>query len=271
MSHNDPLPSFGAPPLNEVVVGVQFASLPNYDFRFVSEAYKAFRSDYPHAAEQPYLPPQYEVFGGSLPAMQNRIEFGPAPVQNRTWFTSVDNDHLLQLQSDRFMLNWRAAGVGSSASYPRFEPILSRFLDGFETIEEISSRTLGAHVELTQAELAYINLIPLADFFDATNWIACLDDYPSDGLESISLATSKVLHVDNNRPVARLHTQLQTVYFGAHGDKKGLHLTLTVRGAISGVGSKLLEDFLKDARGIIVNEFALITSEMAHVVWKRST
>lgn len=270
MSRSETLPSFDAPPLNEVVVGVQFASLPDYDFRFVSQAYGAFRTEYPHVSEQPYLPPQYEVFGGGVSSLQNKIEFGPAPVQNRTWFASDSNDHLLQLQSDRFMLNWRATAVGVSSSYPRFEPILEKFLGSFSALEDLSSLALGSRLQLSQAEVAYINLIPLDDFDDATEWLTTLSAYPSDGLESISLATGKIVRDEAERPVARLHTQVQTVYWGAYGEKKGLHITLTVRGAVSSQGLSMLSEFLLNARATIVSEFALITSNSAHQFWKRT-
>lgn len=269
MGQDDALPSFGAPPLNEVVVGVQFASLPDYDFRFVSAVYDELRDEYPHVSEQPYIPPQFEVFGGGMPGFQNRIEFLPAPVQNRTWLSSNSNDHLLQLQSDRFMLNWRAAAVGGGAGYPRFEPILKKFLSDFSGIDELASLKLGTRIQLTQAEVAYINIIPLSDFKDVTNWLSALSSYCDEGLESVSFVTGKVIQDEHGRAIARLHTQAQTVFWGEQGERRGLRLDLTVRGVPSKTDLGALEGFLLQARSTIVCEFARITSASAHDFWKR--
>lgn len=217
------------------------------------------------------MPPQFEVFGGANSALHPKIEFGPAPIQNRTWFASSMNDHLLQLQSDRFMLNWRASESRQPSSYPRFEPILNKFLVGLAALDELSSLRLGCRLAVIQAEVAYVNLIKLQDFKESTAWVSFLKDYPADGLESISCATGKVIADSQGRPVARLHTQIQTVYWGFQGESKGLHITFTVRGATAGVEISQLGEVLLSARALIVHEFARITSSVAHEKWERET
>src|SRR4051794_13517866 len=67
------LPDFCTPPLNEVVVGVQFTPARGYQQIRAGEVWALFRSIFPKVEEFPALPPMFETFG--LPQAQH-INFG---------------------------------------------------------------------------------------------------------------------------------------------------------------------------------------------------
>ena len=85
----------------------------------------------------------------------------PGQTGNRIWLVSKDEVSLLQLQSDRFVFNWRRRG---DSRYPSFEPIFSEFGNRFTTWRDlVNNRGSDYHLQPQQLELTY------------TNWLA--DDH----------------------------------------------------------------------------------------------
>ena len=137
------LPEFRAPPLSEFVVGVQFAPIPGYSSIDARAIWELFRSEFPIVQEQTPLPPQFETFGGGQ-SSGFQIQFGTVAGPMRLWFVGEQNNHLLQFQPDRFLLNWRRSDQGS---YPRYEVIADRFQE------------LLCALKITSVPLSRMNLI----------------------------------------------------------------------------------------------------------------
>lgn len=99
----DPFPQLPHPPINEVVCGFVFDPLPGIDVLDLGVYWEEVRSEYPKKQLQP-------------PLMDNNnfLHIGPPGV--RAWLISEDEERLLQLQPDRFYMNWRARG----GDYPHF-------------------------------------------------------------------------------------------------------------------------------------------------------
>lgn len=64
----DHLPDFRTPPLNEVVVGVQFAPARGYQQILAGEVWELYRAQFPTVEEMPPIPPAFETFGLSAGA-----------------------------------------------------------------------------------------------------------------------------------------------------------------------------------------------------------
>jgi hypothetical protein len=108
------LPDFRDPPLNEVLLGVQFAQAKGYSQIRVGEVWGLFKSAFPEVEEQPPLQPSFEVFG--LPqAAQGWAGFVMGPTHNRFWFLTRQKDELIQFQHDRLLHNWRKVGTNEYA------------------------------------------------------------------------------------------------------------------------------------------------------------
>ena len=99
------LPDFERPPLNELVLSVQFASVPFQNFHS-GLLWQRFANEYPRVEEQPPIEPVFETFG-ALQAREHRLtlQLMPMPATMRYWFVSPDGDELLQVQSDRLIHN----------------------------------------------------------------------------------------------------------------------------------------------------------------------
>lgn len=267
MERPEHLPDYTHPPLNEVVLGVQFTPVPGYSTVNAQGVWDLFRYDFPTVQEQPLLSPVFETFGGTNLQPSFQFEIGGAPMGNRLWFIAPGNDNLIQFQSDRFLVNWRKQS--SSHRYPRFEAIAKAFERNLSILEKHLLKHFKYQILVNQAEISYINLIPVNDFSEVGLWIS-LWNGDRFGVESLNLNFRDIVRSDDGQPIARLHHELQSV-FTVDGKHKALRLTITVRGKPSDGDPKSALDFLATGREVIVQRFTLITTPHAHKTWGRKS
>src|SRR6516165_10244436 len=104
MSEEAVLPRFRKPPVSEVALGIQFSSILNPVH--LGRYYEKIKSRFPHVQTQAPVPQVFETFG-TAPIVG---QFGlPILMQSRMWFFSDDDNYLIQLQSDKLIVNWRTA------------------------------------------------------------------------------------------------------------------------------------------------------------------
>ena len=119
------LPNYQRPPVDEVVIAVQFLNVPGIE-ALAGEYRETVKERYPIVQYQPRLPPP-----PAANSPQPTFIFAPAlPTSiegNRIWLVSQDETSLIQLQGDRFVHNWRYRGV----PYPRFEAVYAEFAARF--------------------------------------------------------------------------------------------------------------------------------------------
>ena len=263
----DHLPDFGNPPLNEVVLGVQFAPAAGYQQIRAGDVWGLFKNEFPHVEELPPLPPSFETFG--LPP---RPPFGFGVItgaqHDRFWFLSEGKDELIQFQQDRLLHNWRKVG-NQTNEYPRFEKMIVRFRDEATKLEEYFSTLHKQQLNCNQAEISYINHIYFDDKSgissetDAVNFINFANPVP----DEISSSYRRTIQDENGNPVGRLVCELNSAI--DMQQRKISILTLTARGMPNGSNIDAAIRFLEHGREIVVKEFAAITTEQAHKIWER--
>ncbi|MEZ5537658.1 MAG: TIGR04255 family protein [Thiolinea sp.] len=263
MSRPDHLPDYSNPPLNEVVVGVQFAPVPDYTSVDACKIWELFKAQYPKVRELPQLPRNFETFGGSNKAPSFQMQLG-RPAGSRLWFISPDEGHLIQYQPDRFLLNWRKQS--DSQSYPHFEGIISVFEQSLKTLSNHLSSEFSYEININQAEVEYLNIIPVARFADAKSWFACWDSKLD--IESLNMGFNEVIYHDDNTPHARLKYGVESV-FGAEGKEKAFRMSLSFAGKpiLNDINSAV--EFLRKGREAIVTRFDQITTSEAHDIWRK--
>ncbi|HEY5336937.1 MAG TPA: TIGR04255 family protein [Rhizomicrobium sp.] len=259
------LPDYKRPPLNEVVLGVQFEQPHRYQQIRAGEVWALYRTEYPNVEEQPPLPPAFETFGGRPSTM---FQFGimTGAGHNRFWFLSPTKDELLQFQADRLLHNWRKVEDGSNP-YPRFESMIEKFQTELGSLEAYFGSLAPQKLNINQCEVSYINHIVLDGSSDPSNWLKFLiysDAYRPD---EIAMSLRKALLNDEGKPWGRL-----SIDVGSGATPKGepmMQVTLTVRGAPQGAGIVDAIKFLNDGREIIVKTFAEIMTDAAQQKWER--
>lgn len=256
------LPDYDRPPVTEVALGIQFAPLQlrSIDLGPLREVW---RDAYPEVQEAPALAPALEV--DQLRPMPI-IQFGPVPM-SRHLFLSPDQVRLIQVQQDRFILNWRR--VQPDTEYPRYPSLRAELVDRLGQFEEFVQRALAAAIHVTQAEATYINDLTIdgplppsiAEAF--TQW----RDAPGHHLGAPAEVRFAQSFVVREEPAARMYVSLDPAAIVRPDGTTARLFTLTVRGRPSGATVQDALDFLDQARDHIVRSFTELTAEPMHLRW----
>jgi len=260
----DPLPEFGAPPVVEVALGVQFRPLFALRPIELGSLRDRWRAAYPIVQEQPPLPPSIEAPTGGLPAVQFMV--GPA-LQSRIWFVSEDQSNLVQLQHDRLTVNWRQIAEGP---YPRYPAVRADFEQRFQDLMSFVSDQAIAEVSVTQVEVTYINAIDAAsgEMGDLSRVLRHWQAPPPQLGQPEQARSAIVFGVPGlGRPPVRMYVAVDPAQ--RPGGAPALFLTLTIRGAPTGEGLVEALDFMDQAHEHVVRSFAELTPESMHDQWER--
>jgi uncharacterized protein (TIGR04255 family) len=272
------LPNFERPPINEVLLSLQFGSLPKFRSGYVGLLWERLRSEYPNISEQPALPPIFETFGAisTLPSPPlYQIETLVSLPVPRFWFEEKDGAHLLQIQQDRIIHNWRKREA--EQEYPRYETIRRRFeLDLERFMDFLAAEDLG-EVRPNQCEITYINAIEIPgekDIFRLLEritplWTGRFSETYSLELENAAIQSRFVLRDPEQHPFGRTHVTFAPGILAVQGQPI-MRLEITTRGKPR--EDSIAEAFrlFDDEREVIVRTFAAVTTPEMWEIWGRT-
>jgi uncharacterized protein (TIGR04255 family) len=269
VSRPSDLPDFRNPPLNEVVIGVQFKPPRGYSQILAGEVWGLFRSEFPHVEEQPPLLPAFETFGRPQPA-QFGVGFRIAETSphSRFWFLSPEKEEIIQFQPDRLLHNWRK--VGDNTEYPRFERMIAKFEQELGGLEDYFS-TLSPPSQplmINQCEISYINHILIDRPRDAGLSLRFLNFHGVDP-EDFTAVFHQVMRDDQDRPCGRLTCEAVSAFATGKSSRLVIRLSLTARGAPARTDIPAALEFLQRGREMVVRVFADVTTHAAHQFWER--
>lgn len=123
---------FGKPPVVEVVFGVLYDPAPPLMSAHVGGFWQRVSGDFPGIQDAAPLNPVIEAPLGEDALFS--FDFGNLPPLRRTLMVAADGKTLLQVQGDRFLVNWkRATGSDHNRSYDAnivmFERYLAEYTD----------------------------------------------------------------------------------------------------------------------------------------------
>lgn len=262
------LPEFNQPPLNEVVLGVQFAPPKGYSQVRAGEVWQLFQSDYPVVEERDAIPPSFETFGLPRPGhITGQLQFVSGATHDRFWFINQSGDELVQFQKDRLLHNWRKVGDQTN-EYPRFERMFDRFHTELLDLQTYFASLAPQSLEINQCEVSYINQIAESGGVipKPADWLTFLSLEGQDP-EAFSAVFREIIRDSAGHPIGRLTCECASAV-----SQLGLPiivLNLTVRGNPSGTTIDAALAFLQQARTTIVQKFARLTTTAAHHAWER--
>lgn len=267
-SRPENLPDFKSPPLNEVVIGMQFSTPQGYQQIRAGEVWNLFRENYPQVQELPALQPSFETFGlthqhSSLP----QISFATGSTHDRFWFLRPDGAELIQFQQDRLLHNWRKVGDDTNY-YPRFEAMMAEFKKELTQLQDYMASLRPQALLINQCEISYINHIKFErsecnGFSDWLRFVNFTDSRPDD----FSIAFREVIRDDEGKPIGRLVTEAALGVLP--NNQEIIMLSLTVKGAPQSTDIDAGLDFLSLGREVIVRRFTELTTDKAHQKWER--
>jgi uncharacterized protein (TIGR04255 family) len=267
------LPEFDRPPVNEVVFGLQFQPLEKMRVGHFGKYWQRIGKRYPNTEEHVLVAHQIESAEPALikEGAQMELEIGSFPLLPRCWFSDDSKLHLLQVQFDRFLRNWRQ--VEGQEPYPRYPTLFQQFKsDWIDFRQFLTDEKVGSPV-IDQCELTYINNVPRGDAWKEPKELSRVFTLWSDlgkfaFLPGPELAACKLTYrLPDNR--GRLHVQLKQ---GVRSrDKTPMFvLELTARGAPVGQMADDLSSWFSLAHEWIVRSFADLTTPDMHKLWGRT-
>ncbi len=269
------LPSFAAPPVVEVALGVQFEPLERLRSLDMLSLRDSYKGKFPKVQEHPPLPSVIEDFGPPRAfRLEARLEMTDLPPVPRYWFLTETESELIQIQQDRFVHNWRKIGTGDD--YPRYERIAATFQDEFLQFHEFVDRGEFGPLVPSQCEVTYINHIESGVGWDRlgelgeilTVWRSQYSDPFLSEAENVVLSWSHVIPSESGAPAGRLRIMAEPAQRISDG-QPAYRLTLTARGHPFGNDMTGIRSFLDLGREWVVRGFASITTPKMHQIWER--
>jgi uncharacterized protein (TIGR04255 family) len=269
------LPDFDHPPVTEVVLSIQFSAMPDLHTVHAGSYWNDIRRKYPKVSEQAPIAPVFETFG-KTPTLTTAfsVQTMLVPPIPRLWFETDDGEHLVQLQQDRLLHNWRKRS--SRADYPRYELLRKSFLSEVEKLNELLKKEHIGEIRPNQCELTYINTVTFADGQNPHEnipritplWAGTLSEQYLPNPETTSFQTKYVLRRDAV-PYGRLYVTFTPAYLTTDYSPV-VQLEVTARGKPNGETVEAAFDLLDEEREAIVRGFTAVTTPQMHKEWGRT-
>lgn len=269
---NHTLPEYQHPPVVEVAASIQFANIRGLDAARLGLLWSRFRDSYPRTEQHPPLATASEIFESTR---GGRVGFSaetsfPVP---RLWFLNSDGTRLVQVQSNRLVVNWRQLDTGKP--YVRFSGLMSMLSESVDLLGVFLDDEKLESMKPDQVELTYVNHIRLGEKGSAraplSRYISCWRSEPASWTlgtaEEASFRTQYVLTRQGSAS-ARLFVELDSGYTASSRTPIYV-MNLIARGAPDTPTVESALSFFDEAHQWIVNGFTSLTTDEAHTLWGR--
>jgi uncharacterized protein (TIGR04255 family) len=276
MTTRSRLPEFDAPPVAEVVLGVQSAKL-SVTTPYLGIYWSEVREQYPDVEVHPALDPVIERFGSEPQTIGTPPGFRlmTKPETPRCWFVDKTGSRLIQLQEDRLIHNWRR--VSEEEPYPHYSGIRETFSGEYQRLASFVQKQEGRAGELSPewCEVTYINHIQSVPGRQGLGHLSRVFTFVAPPLANGFLpppdfgefGLAYAIRGANDQ-IGRLHARLGTAIRRKDGAPL-LRFELTARGLPEGDGLDGVLAFMDRAHEHIVRGFTELTTPEMHSVWRR--
>lgn len=271
MASSNVMPEFKNPPVSEVAISVSFTPLKNWSSSNAFSFGSMISNQYPKMELQAPLFNEEEKFGDEF-WQQNHLKLEILPQNsNRFWFLAEPSNWLVQVQSDRFVLNWRR--VTGNEEYPRYEAaIRGRFIEEMNRFfTYVVDNNIG-EINVTQCEVTYVNDIVQGEYWenvsDAIGLFSILSDEKSGkflkDIETISASGSYAMPDQKGRLRFGINHAIRNT-----DNKELIKLSLVARGRPNSSDTNAVLDWIDLGREWIVRGFEDMTTKKAHALWRK--
>ncbi|WP_297379745.1 TIGR04255 family protein [Roseateles chitinivorans] len=251
---------FGKPPVVEVSCGVTFRLEKPLKSGHAGLYWSRVRHEFPRCEDAAPITALFETSDGA-PNVQ--YEILDMPELRRTWLLNSVGTHLLQLQEDRFIFNWKRNSLDEH--YPSYDTVIADFWKQWHQYRDfLAEQGLGAPVAV-QLELTYHNVLLGHSHF--------LRDHRREAPDSRFLPVSEALNYRDQFLLpdncGRLHVNALSARQVQTGEK-ALRLDLTARGLPKEASEEGCKGWFDLAHEWITHGFADLTTSEAHELWGRT-
>jgi len=264
------LPEFADPPVNETLLSIQFAPVPNFGIQHYGLYWASIRQSFPKVQTLPALPSVTEQFD-DRPRRQPSIGIQLLTQPDvRCWFLDETGNRLLQVQRDRFVHNWRQ--ISGNEKYPRYPSVKKTLHDEWIRFCDFLAKEKLDVPQVNQCEVTYVNHIDYDKGWSGYGQFShVIAGWSGKGTDNFLPAPERVnMEVQYRLPanLGRLHISVEPV-IRARDSKEVLQVTLTARGAPASSTVADIFVWMDLGREWIVKGFADFTTQSMHKIWGR--
>lgn len=262
---------FDKPPVVEVVCGVLFSTPTPLRAAQVGLFWRSIRKEFPRIEEMPPISPAIE---GSQAGTMQEIEFslGTLPPLRRTWLLSDDGRHLIQIQEDRFLFNWKREA--DEDAYPSYDVVIQKFDDYLAKFVKFMADEEVGQPSYRQFELTYVNHITSSNGLGDVGEAGVLVDHIQQKPQKRFLPRPENFNWTTSYPLpanaGRLHIAAQSAARRSDGGRI-VRLDLIARGISANPAEIERRPWFDMAHQWITNGFADATSTKLHKIWERAS
>jgi uncharacterized protein (TIGR04255 family) len=263
---------FSRPPVVEVVCGVTFdTQMLTMKTAHIGQLWERFRGEFPNIEDAPPVDASVEAFGQPT-AVVSSVELLNMPPLRRAWFLDADGRHLIQVQADRFLFNWKR--LTDSDEYPSYDAVIARFDRVLATFASFVTGLGIGELSFRQYELSYVNHIDAehglgavgeSDMFVDQSRGRSRDRFLPEP-EAFNWKTTYLLPNNSGRLHVTARTALRTT------DRQRLvRLDMMARGIPEDNSENARRPWFDQAHDWITHGFADITVQALHEIWGRTS
>jgi uncharacterized protein (TIGR04255 family) len=266
MTRPENLPDYRNPPIDEVAIAVQFASIEDLYDEHTRKFWREMREEYPLLENRPRLEGPIEP---DDPHAKFSIDVAAAqPPQGRVWLISASDDLLVQVQNTRFIQNWRHR----ETKYQHFEYIKNLFWANFSKFRQFLNSENIQQPVIQQVEISYINWIAgfsMRQFLlPAGNSQIAIEN----SLTWPEEETWNARYLISSTPgtVERLYAQCAPAVRSIPQNERGFQFALVFRSAHpNGISDEEASGIMDSGRAAVVQAFTDLTTPNAQETWDR--
>ncbi|WP_251708910.1 TIGR04255 family protein [Hydrogenophaga intermedia] len=254
---------FDRPPVIEVVCGVSFSIPKPIKTAHIGLYWSKVSDDFPRCEDA--APIALVIEGQGVPDSADlnlQVEPVDLPPLRRTWLVSEPGTHLIQLQEDRFLYNWKRDST--EATYPSYPNVIAEFRRQWARYREFLCKEV-AEPTLTQLEMTYWNFWEGGpEYLRDLTW----QEPKSRFLPAADAINFRSLYSLPDG-AGRMHVVASTARHAKSG-KKGMRFELTARGAPKDLSQSGIDSWFDLAHEWITQGFADLITDEASQLWGRT-
>jgi uncharacterized protein (TIGR04255 family) len=265
------LPDFDNPPVTETVLGLQFTPLSKFDVPHYGRYWTKIKEEYEHFEVHPAVVSTVDERESDVPTKQGKIFINfPNGPNFRCWFIDKSHTNLIQVQRDRFILNWRK--VRGDEQYPHYEHIRPKFEQEWVRFCEMLTEEGIETPKVNQCEVTYVNHIEFDSELTGgselkrfiASWSGATSGEFLPKVDKVSLNTNYMMDGKNGRlrismlPVLRMGDGMEV-----------LQLDVSATGRPTSSKTPDILEWMDKGREWVVKGFADFTTPEMHKKWRR--